>query len=468
MPMEQRPYQQRGSEFLRQAGRAILADEPGLGKSNQLLLAAEGRTLVVSPAALRDVWISDHPDDPGEAQKWRPDLVEEGNLVWTSYHGLRHHWVKTKVDDKGVERFVAKMPTEDLAEDLRERWDTVIFDECHNLKERKTTWTLAAEKLKADRVYLATGTILPNWAHEIFTTLKFLYPEEAVPRRKFGSYWRWVEEWFRVTPNRHHAKARDVGTLLPGFTWEQFASEGCWLGGRWLRREAEAVLPDLPPVTVQAVRLPLHPQQGAVYRRLKRDLYARIEETGTELVSWSAGGVYAKLMQLATGLEMVDPEYKGRSNKLSILVELMANRTRPTIIFTMFRSTAERTAAEMRQMGFKTGVVSGAYTSANRRQTVQDFKLGKTDVLVGTVATMAEGFNLIRADCVIFIERDPRPSKNDQARRRIRRFGQEHPCQVIDLISTGTVDSTMVSLLAIKTDQQMAALRAFDLLQEVD
>jgi SWI/SNF-related matrix-associated actin-dependent regulator 1 of chromatin subfamily A len=454
--MQQRPYQTDGTAFLRRAGRAILADEPGLGKTNQLLLAAEGRTLVVSPAALQDVWISDHPDDPGEAQKWRPDLVDEGNLVWTSYHGLRSYTRSAKG---------AKAPTDRLDPELAEHWDTVIFDESHYLKERNTTWTSAALQLKADRVYLATGTALPNWAHEIFTTLRFLHPEENRNGRKFGSYWRWVGEWFYVTPSFHNERARDIGSLLPGFTWEDFARDGCWLNGKWLRRERDEVLPDLPPLTQQTIRVPMTTRQGEVYRRVQKELYALVQETGTEIVSWSVGGVYAKLLQLATGVEIVDPEYTGLSNKLAMVQELMSQRTSPTVIFTMFRATAERTAVMLRKMGFNVGVISGDYSAAQRKNAAYRFRAGQVDVLVGTFGTMSEGFTFTRADTTIFIERDPRPTKNEQARRRVHRFGQERPCLSIDLVTPKSVDEVMLKLLAEKTDEQMKAMRGFDLVQ---
>ena len=85
--------------------------------------------------------------------------------------------------------------------------------------------------------------------------------------------------------------------------------------------------------------------------------------------------------------------------------------------------------------------------------------------LIGTIATMSEGFTLTQADTCIFLERDPRPSKNEQARRRIHRIGQERPCLSIDLVTPRSVDETMLKLVQEKTDHQMAVLTAFDLVQ---
>ena len=64
-------YQQAGSDFLANGG-ILLADEPGLGKTRQALMAAkdlDARTiLVICPAIAVGVWQS-------EVAKWRPDLA---------------------------------------------------------------------------------------------------------------------------------------------------------------------------------------------------------------------------------------------------------------------------------------------------------------------------------------------------------------------------------------------------------
>ena len=457
--LKQRPYQADGTRFLRERGRAILADEAGLGKTNQLLLGAEGRTLVVSPAMLEDVWIGMDESDPGEALRWRPDLIDQGLLTWTSYSSL----CARGPDKKGNMTKVLPRP----ADDVRGHWDTIIFDEAHYLKGRDTNWTLAAKMLQSDRCYLATGTPLVNWAHEIFMPLCLVFPEEAKPKKRLGSYWRWVEHWFSTSPSEHGGPhSRDVGDLLPGWAWEDFA-EGNQLGGRWLRRRRDDVLADLPPLTQQVIEVRMTAAQQQVYRRLKKELYARIEETGHEIVSWSKSGVWVKLMKLCTGIEVEDENYSGTGAKIGTCVELVRERTHPTLVYTAFRASAERTASALRGVGKRVAVVSGDYSDRERKDTVRRFRAGHYDVLVGTLGTISEGLTLTAADTCIFLERDPRPSKNEQALRRIHRYGQDRPCLSIDLVAAGTVDENIRALLATKTDQQMAAMRAFDAIQLV-
>lgn len=440
-----RPYQWDGVEFLCEGERVILADEPGLGKTAQLLTAAEGRTLVVSPAMLEDVWAD-------EARIWRPDL----DLTWVSYSSL----CDRIADAKGRKTVPVPKPRPEY----REHWDTVILDESHYIKERKTRWTGAVQDLSTDRVFMATGTALPNWAYEIYTSLCIMFPEDVKPKGWLGSYWRWAGEWFQVTANRHNAQARDIGDLQGGLTWDDFA-EGNRLKGRWLRRLRDEVLPDLPPMTQQVIQLAMTPEQAKVYKLVKKELYARVEETGNEIISWSKSGVHTKLMKLCTGVEAEDEEYTSFGCKISAVRELMVGRTHPTLLFTAYRSTCRKTAGALEADGFRVGQISGDYSVSDRKAAAKAFQKGELDVLVGTLGTISEGLTLTAADTCIFIERDPRPSKNEQALRRIHRMGQDRPCLSIDLVTLGTVDVEMVKWLREKSDHQMAAMTAFDLLQ---
>ena len=436
----QRPYQQAGTEFLLSAGRAVLADEPGLGKTNQLLLAARGRTLVVSPALLEDVWFDEH-------EMWNPDRAL---CSWVSYSGVCRR--VPPAPGKPASKVVPE------ARDwLDQTWDTIILDEAHNIKTRTTNWVKALHKLaaKCDRLYLATGTPLPNWGHEIFMFLRFLYPGD----RRFTNYWNWINEWFR-TWNPPWG-GTDIKGLQRGLTWEEVAQE--WgLPGRWLRREIDTVLPDLPPMTYQTIHLEMNPKQAAVYKRLKKDYLATLPDTGTEKVAWHDGSQHSMLLQCSTGLETLEPGNHG-SAKLDAVRELVRERTRPTLLFCAFRNTAEALGDAMREMGRETGVISSSYSLSDRKQTVRDFRDGKLDILVGTVGTISEGLNLTRADCCIFVERSPRPTTNDQARRRIRRFGQERPTLCIDLVTSKTVDDGLSRLIAEKKQDSELALTGIQL-----
>lgn len=447
----QRPYQAQGSQFLFDRKRAILADEPGLGKTNQLIMAAEGRTLVLSPAMLSGVWSQ-------ELVNWRSNL----DVTWWSYGGLCKRVQGRNANGRIVSK-VIPLPKDHLVGP----WDTIICDEAHYLKGRKANWTKVMHILagRTERLYLATGTPLPNWGHEIFMTLRLLYPGD----KRFTNYWRWVNDWFRTSkPPWGGTKVGQLASIRPRATPAQVAeayaivAEEWGIDKRWLRREQEDVLGELPPMTYQTIEVEMPAAQRRVYDGLFSDFAAKLPETGHEVVSWDGGGVHGKLLQCSTGLPTLDPE-ETASGKFDVLRPLLEHRTRPTILFCAYRATADALGRLVDDMGLPAGVVSSSYSMPERLATIDAFKRGEFRVLVGTVGTLGEGLTLTEADTCIFVERHPTPSKNEQARRRIRRFGQERPTLCIDLITKDTVDDKLAKLLNAKDRDSGAAITGFDL-----
>ena len=429
-----RPYQQESLDYIRKAGRSFLADEPGLGKSRVLLEASEGRTLVVSAPVLQDTWHEQH-------QLWRPDL----DLTWTAY---------TRLFKRGEKGKGTKAVKPELL-----GYDTVIFDEAHEIKNRQALQSIAAIKVahSTERLFLSTGTPLPNWGHEVFTSLRALYPGD----KRFTSYWRWATTWFDIAvENQRGRDVRVVRDLHPLATWDRFAADN-GLAGRWIRHERDQVLTDLPPLTIEEIRVPMVPAQRKAYKEFSEDWFTQVGET--TLVSWSDGSVWLKLLKLSTGLETEFEGEKG-SGKLDLLDQLLAERTgQRTLVWGWFRSTLEASAERARGQGHRAAALHGG-NKAQHRQLLADFKQGKVDTLCLSIRMFKEGLTLTEADCAVFVERSAVPSHNEQAMRRIHRLGQTRPCQVIHLVTKGTVDASLVRLLAGKTDQQAKALRAFDLI----
>lgn len=419
-----------------------------MGKSRQALLAAEGRTLIIAPAMILDVGVWQQ-----EVERWRPDL----DVRALSYNRV----CASVVGPKG-----GRVPIPKPSEAARGPWDTVICDEAHYLKGRKTKWTLAIEKIKTDRLYLLTGTAIPNWAYEVFMLLKLCHPGDP----RFTSYWRWVARWFtqNVIVQRGHP-TRQIGGLLqclpecdeftpdhPCEHWLEFRAEN--LSKCYLRRVRDDVLADLPPLTEQTFEVPMTTAQARVYKALKKDFIAWTE-AGNELVAWNQAAQATDLAKCATGVELLDPTSPA-SGKLDLLSELLSERKgQHTLILCHFRATADACVERARALGLSVEVLTGAVSSKGQRKAiVSDFQAGKTEVLVGSLELVKEGLTLHRADQAILVEHSWRPSTNEQVIRRIHRIGQERPVSVIHLVTKGTVDARMQRVIQGKTDQQVRAL----------
>lgn len=456
-----RPYQTEGTEFLRDRTHAYLADEMGLGKTMQLVRAAQGDTLVIAPATIiaSGSWAD-------EAETWADD---PGRFHFAPYSSL----TEREKTGKGGTR-----PTKRILSELDRHWDTLILDEAHYVKNARAARTDAVRKIarRADRVYLASGTPVPNWPHELFVPLQLLRPEAAKAGGDLGSYWRWIERWFKTVPNQYAASpwAVDIlglkdcrpgcggDPLRPCEHYREFTAEN--FQGAFLQRLRDDVLQDLPPLQVQEVRVPFTPRQGREYRRMKREYIATVADS--EIVAWSSAARNTMLDRITTSLGLVaDGDRLADSGKLTQLREDLEGRSRPTLVMAHYRDSVEACARVARDLGLAVGVIHGGTPPEERGRIVQRFRSGLLDVLAGSLETVAEGLNLTAADMVILVETSYKPSRNQQAIRRIHRIGQTRPCTVRDYIATterggDTLDGRKRELLARKTDTQTRTMTA--------
>jgi SNF2 family DNA or RNA helicase len=384
-----------------------------------------------------------------EIARWRPDA----DVTQVAYSRLSEREKTAKGGSRSTGR---------LKPAYARPWGTVILDEAHYVKGRKTNWTLAAKQLRAERMFLLTGTPLTNWAHEAFVLLQLLCPEDAKPGKRLGSYWRWAKEWFEI--GEQYGKGgvvvsdHVVGEFRKDKHWQDFIDAN-WQD-RMLLRLRENCL-DLPPLTEQTILVDMVPAQRKAYKELKKDFITWLD-SGEEIAAWSSSGLLVKLAQCATGLEVIAPGAVG-SGKLDVLQTLLADRGQPTLVVAHFRKSVEACADRAAAAGMTAVIVHGGTSKRMRALSVRAFQDGKVPVLCATIDTISEGLTLNAADQVIRVERSWRPSRNEQVIRRIHRIGQDRPVTAIDLVTRGSADERVLELLASKTDQQMKALGIADL-----
>lgn len=220
-------YQRDGVEFLcdrlQATGAALLADDPGLGKSAQALraLAALGceRLTIVCPAVVQRHWVEQHKRWGGPA-----------TISVTSYDKLRSSHAR------GGSPLSA---------------DAVILDELHYVSNRRSQRSTAARKLldqpRRPLVIGLTGTPIPTRVRDLYNPLDTLWPG------RFGSWTRFTERYC----GGHEETIEGVGTV-----WQADGSGNVdelrrRLGALMLRRERTnpAVQADIPPL--QRIVLPV-------------------------------------------------------------------------------------------------------------------------------------------------------------------------------------------------------------------
>lgn len=437
-------------EWIRSVHRGLLANEPGLGKSRSTIdaFADFEKVLVVAPTLII------------ESGNWQDEIDAWGGASDTEFTLAPY----TKLNARNGSKVLHKVRPEYLQD-----WDAVVLDECHYIKGRATKWTWAAQQICKNIEYVIpmTGTPIPNWAHEVFTLLQMIYPQEADRGQRFGSFWRWAGDWFDTSPTRFSNGNPVVGELLdcrpecykrdpsdPCKHYVRFTSDN--FGSHWRRCLRRDCL-DLPPSTEQIVRIPMTTAQRRIYQQMKKDFSTTV--SGGEVLAWSQGKKNVMLDQITVSPWFLNQEGEPRGGKLEMLRFDLQSRSRPTLVVAHYRAVVEACARVAENVGARTGYIHGG-NKGDAGQVVRDFKSGKLDVLVGSVELVAEGLNLTQADMCIFVEKSFKPYRNEQARYRIDRMGQRHPTTIRDYVTPDTVDVRKRERIATKEDRQQRIMTA--------
>lgn len=272
------PFQREGVLFgLARAGRCLIADEMGVGKTVQAIALAscfqeEWPLLVIVPASLRLVWAE-------ELEKWLPhlrpacihlvegkeDRVARGALplvTITSYEMMQRltcDACKNRVVQGAGMRAGRRPSCRDLQNCMAsQRWKVVIVDESHTLRTSNkppdalhTEATVTAVKL-ARRAILLTGTPSLSRPFDLFRQVDAVAPGLLGANRIcFASAYCNRREVALTVHNGERTTRWDVGGLSRGGELHDMLKAEVML-----RRLKQDVLSQLPPKRRQVIRLP--------------------------------------------------------------------------------------------------------------------------------------------------------------------------------------------------------------------
>lgn len=331
----------------------------------------------------------------------------------------------------------------------------VIFDESHWLKTRdKTIWAKNAILVAkySDRVLLASGTPTPNGGHEIWAQRRLLIPKDDIS----AAFWRWAERHFYVTPSRHGSEhSKDVSDRLQGCYCPESQMEQCphWrefarsIGmDEWmLRRLRDDVWSGMPPMmgVQQPLWCPMTAEQRRVYTEIKKQFFAEMPDDGMIEEAMNSSDKYSMMYQASTGLSTMAPDADDRhSGKLATFAEGLDARGRGehTLVGVHFHTTAAAVMRVCDRLKLTYTTFSGRTSANDRERNVRQFQEGRYNVMIGSIAAIAEGITLTRADQAHMLERPTSPGGMEQVIRRIHRIGQNRPVTVRQYVTPKSPD----------------------------
>lgn len=411
------PYQAEGIPWLAERPRAMLADEPGLGKTLQVIRAADQigalSVLIICPAAL--------------CENWRREIRAQRQGDWTAFV-ISYDMARDK-----YRKFV-----------FSRRWCVLALDEGHYLKSpnsqrtrlvygdfsvRASSMIRAPQYLAqyADYIWVVTGTPMPNHAGELYTHIRTLAPERIVSKNGYPlTNWMFVRKYCKIKPG--FSEDQIVGTKNHDKLNEM-------LNGFMLRRLVKDVLPDLPPIMwhefyvepkMTDTELGLDPD---IQKQVLRD-FERKGIEGLERIN------HVATLRRVTGKLKIEPA-------VQYIREFLECTDQKIVVFAYSIEVVEGIAKDPRLRACSVNVLGRKSTSA-RQKAVDKFQNDPfTRVFVAQINAAGTGFTLTAASDLLFVEQSWVPADNAQAAKRIHRIGQTDACRIRSMMFSGSIDEVI-------------------------
>ena len=478
------PHQRAGVKFLSTAKRALLADEPGLGKTAQAIRALKALqnngeepfpAMIVCPNTLKKNW-------QREFKKWWPEVKvqvikgtatqrrkqfdEEADVYVINWESLRSHSRLAPYGSVALARCSAcgghdDKVTENRCEvHLRELnaidFKSVIADEIHRSKDPKSKQTRALWSAtgNAQVRFALTGTPVANNVLDMWPILHWLAPEEWPSRT------RWIERMIDTMLNAFG------GMMVLGVKPHMESEFQATINPRMRRMLKARVLPWLPEMMFERRDIEMSAKQKKAYEQMRDTMIAELEGGGGAVVAPSVLTQTTRLNQLASSFAEITVDETTLEEKVilaepSCKVDAVMDDIKAgdfgddsVAVCAVSRQLIELLSARMTKEGIAHGLITGAQTEDERTKAIDDFQSGKIKWILFTAQAGGVGVTLTTGRRLVMLQRPWSLVDHKQALDRIHRIGSEiHDSVIImDYVTEGTIEERVLQVLETKAD----------------
>ena len=478
------PHQRAGVKFLATARQALLADEPGLGKTAQAIRALKAvndggevvfPALIVCPNTLKKNW-------QREFKKWWPEVKvqvikgtatqrrkqfdEEGVEVYViNWESLRSHSRLAPYgsvalakcpdcgghDDRVTLNRCEVHPRELNGIDFK----AVVADEMHRSKEPKSKQTRALWSAtgNADIRFALTGTPIANNVLDMWAILHWLSPQE------FPSKTRWIDRMINTMLNAFG------GMMVLGVKPHMEEEFQATINPRMRRMLKSRVLPWLPEMMFERRDVEMSTKQKKAYEQMRDTMIAELEGS-SPVVAPSVLTQTLRLHQFASSYaEMVIDEITGEpktrlsepSCKVDALMDDIKNGDfgeDSVAVCAVSRQLLELLSANLTKEGIAHGMITGAQNEDERQSAIDDFQAGRIKWILFTDKAGGVGVTLTAARRLVMLQRPWSLVDHKQALDRVHRIGSEihDSVLIMDYVTEGTIEERVIQVLETKAD----------------
>ena len=432
-------HQEDGIKFLLSRKGCILADDMGLGKSIQSIVAAletgAKKILVVCPSSTKINWereIKVFCEDTTiiDGKKWSDAKFTIINFdILKNFHTL----------PSGKKRKEGE-PEEVLNRELvNAGYDLCIIDEAHYLKNNESIrgkiMVELCAKHKIERVWLLTGTPVANRPMDFFNLLKIIKSPIAENWKHYAVRYCDGRKFFRTLKN---GQRKQIWLTDGASNLEELANK---TKNTIIRRLKTEVL-DMPDKVITPMHHILDKRGLKQYELLWEEYLEKRKLEGKK-----TNDLQKDLVELILLRQFIAQE------AIPYTIEMVENAVemgRKVIVFTSFTDELEIIANHFGKLAVKH---NGPMTTIQKQKSVDAFQNNdKVKVFVGNIKSAGVGITLTEATVVIFNSFDWVPGNNEQAEDRAFRIGQKNDVNVYYQLFDDTISSRMWSMLNSKKD----------------
>lgn len=419
-------------------GKAILADEVGLGKTIEaglilkeyMIRGLVKKVLILVPASLVTQWAIEL-----NSKFFIPAITQRKSYVWDQCDV-----VVSSIDT------AKRNPHRDII--YNQNYDLIIIDEAHKLKNNKTKNYEFVQNLKKKFCLLLTATPIQNRIEEIFNLVSLLKPGHL------GSETAFFEKY-----KRDSRSLNDDEHLKELVNKVMIRNRRADTGIEWTKRKVETI-----PIE---------------FTQQEKDLYDSITELRSEgdWVQSSAFSVMTLQREACSSREAVFYTLKNmlqkkenpsrayeeqiqyliskveavqQNSKAEKALELIQKANDKVIIFTEYRATQLYLQWYLKQQGISSVPFRGGF-KRGKKDWMRELFQKHAQVLIATEAG-GEGINLQFCNHIINFDLPWNPMRLEQRIGRIHRLGQEKDVMIYNFAIKDTVEEHILKLLYEKIE----------------
>jgi len=421
-------------------GRAILADEVGLGKTIEaglimkeyMVRGLAKKILILVPASLVIQWTKELNQKFGI-----PAVAQKKEYMWR-----QHDVVVASIDT--AKRDPHRRHVLDI------EYDMLIIDEAHKLKNKRTRNYQFVKEIHKKYCLLLTATPIQNEMDELYNLINLLKPGHLGHATSFSSNY---VEGKRQAKNNEQLRGEIEKVMI-----RNKRSDG---GVHFTSRRVQSV-----PIELSKEELDLY--QGVT--RFVRDQYytgsggfnsLALITLQREVCSSKEAAfmtLYNMHQRLPEGselreqiLELVELIKRIETHsKAAKTVELIQSINDKVIIFTEYRATQNYLQKYLHDHGITSVPFRGGF-KRSKKDWMTDLFQNRAQVLIATEAG-GEGINLQFCNQVINYDMPWNPMRVEQRIGRVHRLGQQRDVHIYNLSTVGTIEEHILNLLYEKID----------------